>query len=221
MPFLSSHSQLTPSPAGSPEAARPGPFSTLSTDAWGAVAVALVAACTIALWQFGGTGDTSHSAAPVATGPPLSLGERVLTSHAIPGMVAMAAPTVVRSASMWAVAVEQSPSPARETARLRSLGYVGGAVQQLHSATVTKLPDSLAEQHLGGAGRQLRGSYPLAAEGVSLVEQFRSPAGAQAELAYQSARLASTAGARTATFASGIPDAHASASRRQARRLRT
>lgn len=208
MSSLRSHSQLAPSPAGSPGGPRHGRFSNVSTDAWGAVAVGLVAACAIALWQSADSRDTSHRAASAPTGPPLSLSERVLTSDAIPGMVAMATPTVVRSASTWAVAVEQSPSPPRETARLRSLGYVAGAVQQLHGATVTEPPDGLAAQHLGGVGQELGGGYPVAAEGVSLVEQFRSPAGAQAELAYQSTRLARTTGARTATFASGIPDAH-------------
>ena len=140
----------------------------------------LVGACSWAGAQLVGTGNAS-AAAP--TGPPLPLTARVLGVSALPGMVATHPTAVARSASEWAATVDSSRSPSRETARLRTLGFAGGAVEQLH------------------------GLYPLAAEAISIAEQYRSAAGARAELAYQYSRLEASPGARVATFPTGIPGA--------------
>jgi len=98
-------------------------------------------------------------------------------------MIATHPTAVARSASEWAATVDSSRSPSRETARLRALGFAGGATEQLH------------------------GLYPLTAEAISIAEQYRSPAGARAELAYQYSRLENSPGAKVATFPTGIPGA--------------
>ena len=102
-------------------------------------------------------------AAPVAAVQPLPLTQRVLPDSALHGFITMQRPTAVHSAQTWAARVERSTTPAREAARLERLGFVAGIREQLH------------------------GRFPLAAEAVSVVERYRTLAGAQAELAYQRA----------------------------------
>jgi hypothetical protein len=100
-------------------------------------------------------------AAPVAAVQPLPLTQRVLPASALHGFITTQRPTTVRSARTWAARVERSTTPARESARLERLGFVAGVREQLH------------------------GRFPLAAEVVSVVERYRTLAGARAELAYQ------------------------------------
>ena len=100
-------------------------------------------------------------AAPVAAVQPLPLTQRVLPDSALHGFITTQRPTAVHSAQTWAARVERSTTPAREAARLERLGFVAGIREQLH------------------------GRFPLAAEAVSVVERYRTLAGARAELAYQ------------------------------------
>jgi hypothetical protein len=102
-------------------------------------------------------------AAPVAAvlPAPLPLNQRVLPDSALHGFITTQPPTAVHSAQTWAARVERSTTPAREAARLERLGFVAGIREQLH------------------------GRFPLAAEAVSVVERYRTLAGARAELAYQ------------------------------------
>jgi hypothetical protein len=92
---------------------------------------------------------------------PLPLTQRVLPPSSLHGFVTTRPLSPVRSAQTWAGRVERSATPAREAARLERLGFVAAAREQLH------------------------GRFPLAAEAVSVVERYRTTAGAQAELAYQ------------------------------------
>jgi hypothetical protein len=100
-------------------------------------------------------------AAPVGAVQPLPLTQRVLPASVLHGFITTQRPTTVRSAQTWAARVERSTTPAREALRLERLGFVAGVRQQLH------------------------GRFPLAAEAVSVVERYRTLAGARAELAYQ------------------------------------
>ena len=102
-------------------------------------------------------------AAPVAAVQPLPLTQEVLPASALHGFITTQRPTTVRSAHTWAARVERSITPVREAARLERLGFVAGVRQQLH------------------------GRFPVAAEAVSVVERYRTLAGARAELAYQRA----------------------------------
>jgi hypothetical protein len=102
-------------------------------------------------------------AATVAAVQPPPLTQRVLPASALDGFITTQRPMTVRSAQTWAAGVERSATPAREAARLEHLGFVAGVREQLH------------------------GRFPLAAEAVSVVERYRTIAGARAELAYQRA----------------------------------
>ncbi|MGZ4231357.1 MAG: hypothetical protein ACXVVQ_08040 [Solirubrobacteraceae bacterium] len=102
-------------------------------------------------------------AAPVAVVQSQPLTQRVLPASALHGFITTQPPTTVHSAQTWAARVERSTTPAREAARLERLGFVAGVREQLH------------------------GRFPLAAEAVSVVERYRTAAGARAELAYQRA----------------------------------
>ena len=104
---------------------------------------------------------TAATARPASHSSPLTLTERVLPPSALPDFISMGRPAVVHSASSWATSAERSPRPALETQRLNRLGFVGGV-----------------DEHL-------QGRFPLAAEAISVVERYRSAAGARAELAYQ------------------------------------
>jgi hypothetical protein len=185
MAFIGSPPQLARSPRAPRQTGPDLGFAPRRlTAASLAATLGLIGAGGFAVSQLGGGGKASPAAAAVPARPPLRLTDRVLSAGAIPGMVAIQSPSVVRSASRWATTVEQSLSPARETARLRALGYVGGLAEQLH------------------------GRYPVMAEGISVVEQYRSPAGARAELAYQYARLKHSANSKFATFPVAIPGGH-------------
>jgi hypothetical protein len=100
-------------------------------------------------------------ATPVAAVQPLPLTQGVLPASALHGFIITQRPTTVRSAQTWAARVEHATTPAREAARLERLGFVAGVREQLH------------------------GRFQLAAQAVSVVERYRTPAGARAELAYQ------------------------------------
>jgi hypothetical protein len=130
--------------------------------------------------QLGGSGNTTSAPASPMNAP---LSARVLSPSALPGFMRTADSAPVRSAYDWAL-VERSQPPARETARLRGLGFLGGFDEQLH------------------------GRYPTAASAVSVVERYRTASGANQELAYQYEQLHQQAGEQVSTFAvPGVPGA--------------
>jgi hypothetical protein len=132
-------------------------------------------------FQLAGSGAATNASVAPMNAP---LSTRVLAPSALPGFIRTADSAPVRSAYDWAL-VERSQNPARETARLRTLGFLGGFDEQLH------------------------GRYPNAAAAVSVVERYRSPSGASRELAYQYAQLQHQPGQRVSTFAvPGVPGAH-------------
>jgi hypothetical protein len=100
-------------------------------------------------------------AAPVAAVQPRPLTQLVLPASALHRFITAQTPSTVHSAQTWAARVERATTPAREAARLERLGFVAGVREQLH------------------------GRFPLAAQAVSVVERYRTPTGARAELAYQ------------------------------------
>jgi hypothetical protein len=140
-----------------------------------------------ALLAAAGAGGYAVAQVPGRSGTPavtpasqLALTDRVLAPSSLPGFIVTRPAQAIRTASQWAVATG-SRTPTREAARLRGLGFVGGVDEQLH------------------------GRSPLASEAVSLVEQYRTAAGARAELVYESAQLR---GPGTSTFAvPGVPGA--------------
>jgi hypothetical protein len=179
MSSASPHLLFAPSPSTVRETgARRRP--SMRRTATSLVLLGLVGACSWAGSQLVGTGNASVTA---PTGPPLPLTARVVGASTLPGMVATHATAVAQTASEWATTVDSSRSPSQETARLRALGFAGGAAEQLH------------------------GLYPMAAEAISIAEQYRSATGARAELAYQYSRLEHSPGAKVATFSAGIPGA--------------
>ena len=127
------------------------------------VAVALTAVLTAAVLRVGLSLPVSATVASATEIQPGPLTQRVLPASALHGFVVTERPSVTRSAQTWAVRVERSATPTREAARLDRLGFVAGVREELH------------------------GRYPLAAEAVSDVERYRTPAGARAELDYQRA----------------------------------
>jgi len=129
----------------------------------------------------------SLPSATAAAVQPLSLTQRVLPATTLPGFVTPTPLNVVRSAQRWARSTEQSATAASEAARLDRLGFVSGIDETLH------------------------GRYPLAAEAISLVERYRSAAGAQAELAHQRQLILANTDGRKLTLvrSTGIPGAFA------------
>jgi hypothetical protein len=129
----------------------------------------------------------SLPSATAAAVRPLSLTQRVLPASTLPGFVSPAPLSVVHSAQRWATSAEQSATPAREAARLHRLGFVSGIDETLH------------------------GRSPLAAEAISLVERYRSAAGARAELAHQRQLILRNADGQKLTVvrSTGIPGAFA------------
>ncbi len=143
-----------------------------------AVAVAMLGVGVWAGTQIGGSSATGNvperpSTTPRPSSTPLSA--RVIGPHALPGFSLSADSAPVSSAYDWARA-ERSQTPGRETARLRSLGFLGAFDEQLHAR------------------------YPSQAAAVSIVERYRTAPGAHRELAYQYARLRYQEGAASSTF---------------------
>lgn len=125
--------------------------------------------------------------APSSTGA-LPIKARVLTPADLHGFIVTPSPTIVHSSTAWATGAEGVPARqvAAESSRLRRLGFVAGIDEHLH------------------------GTFPLTAEALSIVEQYRSAPSARAELAYQYASAKSTPppSGRFTTFpVSGIPGA--------------
>jgi hypothetical protein len=108
-----------------------------------------------------GSGEGGASAAVKRSA---SLIDQVLAPHALQGFSLLADPVTVPTASYWATA-EHGPSPQRETARLRTMGFVRGLSEQLVR------------------------SHPTTGAATSTVEQFRTAAGASAELGHQYAAI--------------------------------
>ncbi len=129
----------------------------------GLLAVAVAVALSAVVLGVGLSLPATASVAPMAEIEPAHLPQRVLPASALHGFITTQRPEVMRSAQTWAVRAERSTSPSREAARLERLGFVAGVREQLH------------------------GRFPLAAEAVSVVERYRTPAGARGELAYQRA----------------------------------
>jgi hypothetical protein len=158
--------------------------------AGGAVVLALAACGSSHSTSSGSATHTAATAAATqttsATGA-LALSGRVLSPSTFPGLTVVRQPTVDPSASDWATSVEQAANPAGETGRLKRLGFVGGIDESLN------------------------GMPPLAAQAISLAEQYRSPAAARRELAYQVAQSKSARNAGRAKFktfpVAGIPGA--------------
>ena len=123
----------------------------------GAAAAAIAVAATAL------PGSPATVAQPTAQIAPVPLAARVLPTSVFPHFITTSGPAVIHSARAWAGTVERSATPTREATRLRRLGFIGGVDEQMH------------------------GRFPFAAEAISIVEQYRSVAGAQAELAYQRA----------------------------------
>jgi hypothetical protein len=124
---------------------------------------------------------TVAQAASVRT---LTLSQRVLPASALPGFVAPAHPVATRSSLTWATRVERAVAPMREAARLRRIGFVGGAAEQL------------------------QGRFLPAAEAVSTVERFHSAAEARAEFTYQGVHaVAAGPGHHVTTLDTGMPGA--------------
>ena len=122
------------------------------------------AAAAIAIAATALPGSPATVAQPTAQIAPMPLAARVLPTSVFPDFIVTSAPTVIHNARAWAGTVERSATPTREATRLLALGFIGGAREQMH------------------------GRFPLAAEAISIVEQYRSAAGAQAELTYQRSR---------------------------------
>jgi hypothetical protein len=126
------------------------------------------------------TAGSGTPATPAGPGLPLTMMQRVLAPSIFPGFVQTQRPSVIRNAAAWA-RLEPAASVTADTARLRSIGFVAGVNEQLHGVRT-------------------------AAETVSTAERFRTAAGAEAELRYESNRLGSLLGA--AQFAvPGVPGA--------------
>ncbi len=180
MAYPGPYPQLAPSLGASRKTGAPcRPSSVHVTAAALTAALGLLAVGGYAAAQLGDTGTGNPAAAAMPR--PLQLTDRVLTPSAFAGFVETQQPTVVRSPSAWATTFEASRSPARETGRLQALGYVGGVAEQLH------------------------GRYPLMAQAISVVEQYRSASSARAELAYQYSQLKNSHSAKAVTFPVGIP----------------
>jgi hypothetical protein len=145
------------------------------------------------LLVFAGCGGSSHekSTAATAAGTTAStattvnkstsgIASRLLTSNELKGFTG-SRPLVAKTASRWLAALQiPSSQMASETKRLTRLGFVAGA-----------------REDLTGAGRQ----------GLSAVEQFKTPAGARSELANElEVFKANAAGPKTFPV-SGIPGA--------------
>jgi hypothetical protein len=148
-------------------------------------------AAVVAVAGCGASHTTSRATAPIAntvtgypktqtvpaTGP-LPVNDRVLQTSEVPGYLVTGPPPVDRTAAVWATSGEgvTGSQITAETARLQRLGFVAGVAEHLH------------------------GQYPLMVEELSLVEQYRSPSGARAELASQYAHDRSRSAGQAAKF---------------------
>ena len=155
------------------------PFVRLTAISLCAVLALLASACGSSQSPIGPSG----LAAATRTSDTWPLADHVVSPAGFPGFVLRRPLSVVSSALAW-TAVERAPFPAAEAARLKAFGFVRGLDEQLY------------------------GRFPIAAEVISVVEQYRTTAGARAELAYQHARLMDPRGGTVSTFPVGIPGAH-------------
>lgn len=140
--------------------------------------VILAGASALLLAACGGSSQTTSTAAN-SGGPLPPIAHRLLTSAEMPqGFSTNGRPNVVMSIPAWLQA-SQTPAARKrsETARLTRLGFVAAATQNLTS-----------------------GKGP----GLSLVEQFRAPAGARSEFAGQVAAFKFSPGVKQFPV-SGIP----------------
>jgi hypothetical protein len=151
-----------------------------------AIAATAAALTTAALHTAIPSHAASASASSMAT---LPMTERVVGPRRLENFVPVAHPAVVSTPTAWATTTEHMRAPSQETSRLHRLGFVSGIDEQL------------------------LGLSPLKARGSSLVERFRSAAGARAELAYQYKHQ--TAGANVTSYrVVGIPGARSWIGRR-------
>jgi hypothetical protein len=127
-----------------------------------ALLTALLTAATSALPTACGAtqGSARHGRQPRPTTSAVLLTQRLIGAAELPGMHAIQIPTVIRSAATWEQGVGLvGPQLERETAALTRLGFFAGV-----------------RQTLDGQGRST-------VEITSVVERFRSAAGARANLA--------------------------------------
>jgi hypothetical protein len=109
--------------------------------------------------------------------------KRVIDPISLRGFSLLVDPAAIRGAAAWATA-ERASSPQLETARLRSFGFVEGLNEQLRSTSATRPSVS------------------------SMVEEFRTPAGAYQEFQHRYTTFRTAAGVATKTFpVTGIPGA--------------
>jgi hypothetical protein len=150
-----------------------------------AVALAAMAAAAGA-FTFGRADTSSSTGTSSSAAAQMPLTERVLTPGSLHGFGQTEQTAAIHGAAEWAAIGEQSPA-VTEAARLETLGFVAGVQERL------------------------QGLLPLRAEASSTAEQFRTSAGARAELVAQYRRALSDArmtGAKVKLFpVAGIPGA--------------
>jgi hypothetical protein len=149
----------------------------------GVVAALMLASC-------GGSTHKTSTAATSATGsttttvgtPTSGIASRVLASNELPGFKG-GQPSVSNTVSAWLASL-QTPSGqvASETRRLTRLGFVAGARQDL----------------TGPSGR----------DGLSMVEQFKTPSGAHSELSNELKLFQTITPGYEPFPVAGIPGAH-------------
>jgi hypothetical protein len=145
----------------------------------------------VASLMLAGCGGSSHGTSTTATGAPATtaagsptsgIASRVLASNELPGFKG-SQPTVYNTASGWLAAQTGATQvAASQTKPLTRLGFVAAATENL----------------TGPSGR----------DGLSLVEQFKTPDGARSELANELKRFKSTAPGYQPFPVAGIPGAH-------------
>jgi hypothetical protein len=143
-----------------------------------------------------GCGGSSHKSSTAATSAPAAtastattagtptsgIANRVLASNELPGFKG-SRPTVYNTASGWLAAQTGATQvAASQTKPLTRLGFVAAATENL----------------TGPSGR----------DGLSLVEQFKTPAGARSELANELKMFKATAPGYQPFPVAGIPGAH-------------
>jgi hypothetical protein len=148
-----------------------------------AAAVAIVGVAGYGVSQLSGDGQASSPAGSSPVNLPLSA--RVLAPSVLPSFAVTRNPAPIRNASAWST-VEKSPSLLGDGDRLRALGFVGGVAEQLHAQATSSAQAASDAQAASSA------------QATSIVEQFRSSAGARRELAYQYAQLHGQPGAKGA-----------------------
>jgi hypothetical protein len=136
----------------------------------------------LALASCGGSGDKASTGAQTtgASTATSAIAEHVLSSNEMRGFKAASKPPVERTVGSWLAATDTpSQQVASETKRLAGLGFIAGIHEDLNG--------------------------PSARQGVSIVEEFKTPDGPRSELA-TTVKLFKATGPKTFPVA-GIPGA--------------